>query len=58
MYLNQSNWLRSENVYGRVVAVLPQIGQFSLLMDEIPFLRVFFIALIGLLYLVSKNGLQ
>jgi len=57
-YANQSRWLRGESVYGRVVAVLPQIGQFALLMDEIPFLRVLFIVLVALLYLVSKNGVQ
>jgi len=58
VYLNEDKWLRRENTYGRVFAVLPYVGQFSLLMTEVPFLREFFIALIGLLYLVSQNGLQ
>lgn len=57
-YLNGNKWLRRENTYGRVFAVLPYVGQFSLLMQEVPFLREFFIALIGILYLVSQNGLQ
>jgi signal peptidase len=56
-YLHNRTRLDAKNVYGKVVAKIPFLGQFTILMTEFPLLRVLFLASIALLYLVSSNGI-
>lgn len=56
-YGNETRWLRSPKVIGKVYAFIPYAGQFSLLLSEFPALRILLISLIGILFLVSQNGL-
>lgn len=57
-YGNDTRWLESPKIIGKVYAFLPYAGQFSLLISEFPALRVLLISLIGILFLVNQNGLH
>lgn len=57
-YGNDTLWLESPKVIGKVYAFFPYAGQFSLLISEFPALRILLFLLIGVLFLVSQNGLH
>ena len=55
-YLGNKTRLEAKDIHGKVMARIPYLGQFSILMSEVPLLRVGFLALVALLYLVSAKG--
>lgn len=57
-YSNSTKWLPGDKVFGKVIAVVPYLGHFTILMAEIPALRILFLSLVCVLFMVSRNGLQ
>lgn len=57
LYDGKTKWLAESSIEGRVIVFVPYLGQFSILVSEIPLLRPFLLLLIAMLFLVSKNGI-